>query len=78
MILGSLLGVVIALTIVTVTLYGLLLTERARVSDLLSRLAARTHGEYAAFAQLTAYPSVEEPPSRWDPTGMIEVEDPDA
>lgn len=51
-----------------------LVVERARVADLLARLAARTHGEYAAF---TAPPAPAPEPSSWrfDPTGMIGVED---
>lgn len=80
MILGTLTGALIGAVLLAVTLYGLVLdareqlkAERARVADLLSRLAARTHGEYAAFAGPAR---ASEPPEEdwlYDPTGLIGV-----
>lgn len=78
---GALTGAVVALVLLAVSLWGLVLdaraqavAERARVADLLSRLAARTPGEYAAFAAQPAH--APEPEAGWlyDPTGMIEVQ----
>lgn len=49
--------------------------ERKRVNDLLSRLAARTHGEYAAFAAPAGPPPEPLPEWVYDSTGLIQVED---
>lgn len=49
--------------------------SRDREADLLSRLMARTHGEYAAFASpFEQVPEVRlDGMSLYDPTGLIEV-----
>lgn len=49
-----------------------LAVERVRVDDLLSRLAARTHGEYAAFA--TPPPIDNDTEWLFDTTGLMGVE----
>jgi hypothetical protein len=53
-----------------------LAAERARTTDLLSRLAARTHAEYAAFEPGLQPAVPAEVPTIWDDTGLIEAEIP--
>lgn len=48
--------------------------ERERVADLLSRLAARTHGEYAAFAAPEPAPTYADGEKIYDATGLVEVQ----
>lgn len=79
---GALIGIVVGLSIAAVTLRSLLRVrenelkqERAHSDDLLSRLVARTHGEYAAFANP---PEPARPYADgeviFDATGLVEVQ----
>ncbi len=55
-----------------------LLIERARVADLLVRLASRTPAEYVAVSQMQTQTALPEPEMwSYDPTGLIGVVDED-